>query len=114
MGMKAHHIQAGVQEQGCVALYNLSFNAKVAGLIAVGGGVQVLEAASTYPYAEDALDKIRTASIPKVKLSNDSANNREGPIKKSPYNNPTRNLPMNPTRNLTMNVKNRFTGFGRA
>ena len=68
----------------------MSFNAKVAVLIAVvGGGVQVLEAlTSTYEYAGRALDKIRSASIPNEKLPNDSAKNREAPIQEQPTNEP--------------------------
>ena len=78
--MKAHNHHVGVQEWGCLALYNLSANAIIAAFIAVCGGVQVLGAVSTYPYAEEALDKIRAASIPNKKLPSDSAKNREAHV----------------------------------
>jgi hypothetical protein len=71
--MKAHNHHVGVQGWGSLALYNLSSNTKVAILIEVGGGVQVLEAASSYPYAGSALEKIEKASIPREKVPNDSA-----------------------------------------
>ena len=78
--MEAHNHHVGVQEWGCLALYNLSANAIIAAFIAVCGGVQVLGAVSTYPYAEEALDKIRAASIPNKKLPSDSAKNREAHV----------------------------------
>jgi hypothetical protein len=78
--MEAHNHHVGVQEWGCLALYNLSFNAKVALLIEVGGGVQVLEAASSYPYAGSALEKIQRASIPREKLPSGSAKIRRDPM----------------------------------
>ena len=82
-GMESHADHGVVQEMGCLELCNLSTNPKVASLIEGGGGVQVLEAASSYPYAGRALDKTQKASIPKKKATNDSARNRDAPIQES-------------------------------